>query len=53
MGRFSPAIGDYEAVVLLLFACDGAKLRPRPGKVHEQGRIFCFYLHFLAYRAGF
>lgn len=48
MGRFSPTKGDYATVILLHFACDGAKLRLCPGTGNEQGGILLLFFAFFS-----
>lgn len=48
MGRFSPTKGDYATVILLHFACDGAKLRLCPGTGNEQGGILLLFFTFFS-----
>lgn len=48
MGRFSPTKGDYATVILLHFACDGAKLRLCPETGNEQGGILLLFFAFFS-----
>lgn len=48
MGLFSPATGDYVAVFLLIFICDGAKLRLHSGTGNEQGGILLLSFAFFS-----